>query len=72
MEFLSLWVWILIVSGSVFFIAFAIACDMWTERDPKKLQNIIAGVMISSITAFKVFVLATIIFSVLYLLIVNV
>lgn len=72
MGFLSLWVWILIGLGSVFFIGFAIACDLWTERDPKKFQNIIAGVMISSIIAFKVFVLATIIFSVVYLIIINV
>jgi len=72
MEFLSLWVKILIVLGLALFGVWAYMCDLWTERDPKKLTNIIGGIMLASLCFFKVFLLATIIFSVIYLIVVNI
>lgn len=72
MQFLSLWVKILIVLGLAMLGVWAYMCDLWTERDPKKYRNIIGGIMISSFCFFKVFLLVTIIFSVVYLIVVNI
>lgn len=69
MQFLSIWTKILIIGGFVFFGVWAIVCDLWTERDPKKLKNIMAGVMVSWIYAFRAFLLATVIFVAIYIIV---
>jgi hypothetical protein len=52
----------------VFFLVFAYTCLLWTNRDKTKLQNIMTGVCISLLYTFKIAVLGTGFFVLVYLI----
>lgn len=73
MEFIRLWVWILIIVGGVIlFPVLAHFSTLWTERDPKKMQNIVGGAMVSFLYTFRIFLLAVFVFSIIYLIVNNI
>ena len=72
MEFIRLWVWILIILGGVIlFPVLAHFSTLWTERDSKKIENILGGAMVSFMYTFRIFLLAVFVFSVIYLIVTN-
>ncbi len=45
---------ILLIASGLLFVVFAYFCDLWTERDPRRPENILAGIAISSLYVFKI------------------
>ncbi|NQU82543.1 MAG: hypothetical protein HQ539_01190 [Parcubacteria group bacterium] len=69
MEIIRFWVNILIVLGFILFFVLAYFCVLWTERNPRKKENILGGAMVSWIYSFKIFLMAVIVFSLIYIMI---
>jgi len=69
MSVLSLWIYILIIISAILFGVFAYLCFLWTNRGAANRQNIMAGIQVSVLHTFKVFLYCTLIFALIYLLI---